>query len=698
MNIVINESGMRVSFRINDDLSIELADFSAAANSADILPLDGDISKRQFLAVHVTGESSTRTHAGKHDSGSVSCKWRYQKHEITENDNGRLLVVSVAAPNGLCADYFMQFYTGIAMVRTWAVLKNTSKAPIGLEYVSSFIYQGVGKNRKSPTYDHLEFHIPHNGWYSEAQWEKADAVSLGLSHLPVHGNASPRRGLNRFYYGSGSSWSTCEYLPIAMVRDAENGEIFYGQIDHSGAWEIEYGHADDCQLYVCLMGPNDDSLWWKNLQPGASFTTVPAAFGVSLGGINQAMAALTLYRRAIRRPNEDNEKCYVVFNDYMNCLMGDPTEEKERIIIDRAAALGCEYYCLDAGWYDKGFWWDSVGEWKESPERFPGGLKSVYEYARSKGLRMGMWLEIEVMGIRCKLADSLPDDWFICTHGKRRIEDRRYLLDFRNPAVRDYCTGVVDRLVADYGCEFFKIDYNVTTGPGSDINSDSLGDAMLEHYRCLYDWIRGIYARHPNLVIENCGSGAQRMDYGILSLHSLQSTSDQTDYVSNAYIAANVASGVTPEQAGMWVYPYEDEGEHVVFNMVNGLLLRPYISGMVWNLSDDSMALLRQGIDTYKSIRGQLKYMLPFFPLGFGRVNDSQLAYGLVGKDTAYLSVFTIGSDSAAIPLDFNGRSVAKAEVIYPSPAACEFSLNNGTLNVKMPAPTCARLFKLTLE
>jgi hypothetical protein len=67
---------------------------------------------------------------------------------------------------------------------------------------------------------------------------------------------------------------------------------------------------------------------------------------------------------------------------------------------------------------------------------------------------------------------------------------------------------VVDRLIADYGCEYFKIDYNVTTGPGSDLNADSMGDAMLMHYRALYDWIRSIYAKHPYLVIENCGSGA----------------------------------------------------------------------------------------------------------------------------------------------------------------------------------------------
>ena len=704
MNISIAEGKLRIVFRVNEDQTVELVNFSVLSASEDMTlqaarPEAGffaPFKPRQFLAAQVTGECAGGFHAGKHDVGSVSPEWRYVNHTLTSNGQGTLLTLSVKAPDGLAADYCLQTYRGLTIVRCWATLTNTSAEDIGLEYVSSFMYEGIGKNRTSGNYDHLEFYIPHNGWANEAQWQKCDAVDLGLSHMPLEGYSLPDKGNSRFHYGSCDSWSTSEFLPVCIVRDPESGEVFFGQIDHSGAWEIEYGMGDGRNLYACLMGPNNDTFWWKNLKPGQSFTTVPAAFGTELGAVDEAVAQLTEYRRRIRRPNPDDEQLNVVFNDYMNCLFGDPTDEKERMIIDRAAALGCEYYCLDCGWYDSGIWWDRVGEWKESPERFPKGLRSVYEYARSRGLRMGMWLEIEVMGTACDLPKTLPDDWFICTHGKRRIENKRYLLDFRNPEVRRYCTDVVDRLIADYGCEYFKIDYNCTTGPGSDLGADSMGDAMLEHYRALYDWIREIYRKHPDLVIENCGSGAQRMDYGILSLHSLQSTSDQTDAVSNAYIAANVASAVTPEQAGMWVYPYKDDREHVIFNMVNGILLRPYISGIVWDMSESSMAVLREGISTYKAIRGDLKKMVPFFPLGFGRVNDRQLAYGVKGPGKAYLSVFTIGSGTAEIPLSSLGP-VREVRVIYPERADCDFRTENGVLKVQMPADTCARLFEITL-
>lgn len=46
------------------------------------------------------------------------------------------------------------------------------------------------------------------------------------------------------------------------------------------------------------------------------------------GSFDKAMGELTKYRRKIRRRNKDNQRLAVIFNDYMNCLWGDPTAEK----------------------------------------------------------------------------------------------------------------------------------------------------------------------------------------------------------------------------------------------------------------------------------------------------------------------------------------------------------------------------------
>ena len=697
-NINIRENGLTVEFGIREDGIVELLDFTAeGVANAKTTPTDPE-AIFPVVEVQVTGKTTRHMHAYKHNAGSASFDFRYDTHSLKETANGKELVLQMKTEYGLEAAYHMQFFNGIPAVRTWTVLTNAGIEDIGLEYVSSFIYQGVSGNGGQPYYKKTEIYVPNNSWSDEAQWNKHAATDLNLTGMETDGFNCPGFGMNRFWYGSNSSWSTCEYLPMGYAQDTETGEMYYFEIESSGQWHVEYGSGLGKRLYVALSGPTESEQgWWKNLKPGASFTTIPAAFGVVKGGISEATAALTRYRRAIRRPNTDDVKLNIVFNDYMNCLMGDPTDEKERAIIDKAAEMGCEYYCLDCGWYDKGFWWDRVGEWKESPERFPNGLKSICEYANSKGMKMGLWLEIEVMGIACKLADTLPDDWFICRHGKRHADNKRYLLDFRNPEVRDYCRGVVDRLIRDYGVEYFKVDYNVTMGYGSDLNSDSCSDAIMEHYRCLHQWYADLFRDYPELVIENCGSGGQRMDYGMLELLSLQSTSDQTDYLHNSHIAANVASAVTPEQAGMWVYPYEDNEEHVIYNMVNGLLLRPYISGMVWKMSDTGMKRMQEGIALYKEIRSDVRDGVPFFPLGFGHIRDKALAYGIINGDVAYLAVFTPATDEAEIPLTIE-KEIAEVSVIYPKEKLCEYSYENGVLHVKMPQKAAARLFRIQLK
>ena len=83
--------------------------------------------------------------------------------------------------------------------------------------------------------------------------------------------------------------------------------------------------------------------------------------------MEEAIAALTQYRRsACVRPHSENNKCPVIFNDYMNCLKGNPNAAKELPLIDAGAAAGCEYFVIDAGWYaeENESWWGSVGLWR----------------------------------------------------------------------------------------------------------------------------------------------------------------------------------------------------------------------------------------------------------------------------------------------------------------------------------------------
>ena len=173
---------------------------------------------------------------------------------------------------------------------------------------------------------------------------------------------------------------------------------------------------------------------------------------------------------------------------------------------------------------------DGVGEWRPSEKRFPGGFKEVMDAIRDAGMIPGAWLELEVMGVNCPLAKQLPDSWFFMRHGRRVCDKGRYQLDFRNAEVRDYAERVIDRMVNEYGVGYIKMDYNIEPGTGTDQQADSTGQGLLEHNRAYLAWIDHIFEKYPELIIENCSSGGMRTDYAMLARHSLQSTSDQTDY------------------------------------------------------------------------------------------------------------------------------------------------------------------------
>ena len=83
MIIAISEGRLHITFRVCDDRTVELADISLGERAPELPPVHPEPVKRgQFLAVHVTGESATGFHAGKHDAGSVSTRWRYISHRI----------------------------------------------------------------------------------------------------------------------------------------------------------------------------------------------------------------------------------------------------------------------------------------------------------------------------------------------------------------------------------------------------------------------------------------------------------------------------------------------------------------------------------------------------------------------------------------------------------------------------------------
>ena len=477
--------------------------------------------------------------------------------------------------------------------------------------------------------------------------------------------------MKRISIGSTGSWSCDEYLPMGSYYNTELNKTFTWQIETSGSWHWEISDIRD-RLYLQASGPTyQENGFAKSLKPGEEFVSVPCALAVAEGDFEASIQALTEYRRRIRRKNQVNENLPVIFNDYMNCLMGEPTTEVLKPLIDSAEKAGCEYFCIDCGWYSDGYWWDGVGEWLPSQKRFPGGLQEVIRYIRSKNMTPGLWLELEVMGKKCPLADKVPSEWFFQRNGRPVIDHCRYHLDFRNPEVQKYAGEVIRRLVEDYGVGYIKMDYNINAGVGTDLHADSPGEGLLAHTRAYLAWLDGIFEKYPDLIIENCSSGGMRMEYSLLSRHSIQSVTDQTDYIKMAAIAVNCTTACTPEQAAIWSYPLVHGKEvETIYIMVNAMLLRIHQSGYLGQIGEERMDRVCEGIRVYKEIREDIKTGLPFWPTGLASFSDEYISFGIQNGEKCYLAVWRMRGEQEKvfrIPLGQKGKRAGEVSCIYPS-------------------------------
>lgn len=654
----------------------------------------------RLVEIQANGMNWNDHHGNRYTGTNPGGLLRYKTHRRIRTSLGPKLEIEQKGA-GLLVISHLQFLGKLPVFRSWTVVKNLKRKPVLLEYVSTLALAGLSCGGASAWNQKMRLHVADNNWCGECQWRSGSLPDhgLGASYAPGRGLGF---SLDRVAVSNQGSWSTLGSLPMGVLENTETGDVCFWQIEHNGSWHWEIGDLAR-ELYLRASGPTyRESLWSKKLGTRQTFQSVPATFGRLSGDLQSALQILTQARRLIRQPHPDLETMPVIFNDYMNCLNADPTTEKLLPVIDSAARAGCEYFVIDAGWYSgiKETWWDSVGAWQPSKTRFPDGLKSVCDYIRKKGMKPGLWLEIEVMGISSPLAAKCPNDWFFQRDGKQVIDHGRYQLDFRNPKVCAHADKIVNRMIRDFGIAYIKMDYNINAGPGTDHHADSPGDGLLEHNRAYLAWLRRALDRHPGLVIENCSSGGLRLDYALLAHHSIQSVSDQNDYRLNSAIAAACASAVTPEQAAVWSYPLADgDEEETIMNMVNALLFRIHQSGRIHEISPERFALVSEAISLYKLIRRNLRKGLPFWPLGLPRLGADWMAFGVDCGSIAYLAIWRMHGNNKTcwLPISQWAKSPCRIELIYPTKRKMSFEWSTSRSSLKVTLPECgtARLLKL---
>jgi alpha-galactosidase len=214
------------------------------------------------------------------------------------------------------------------------------------------------------------------------------------------------------------------------------------------------------------------------------------------------------------------------------------TEELLRKLTDAAAAIGQEYFLLDAGWYAGTTATDfsvGVGNWEQIDQtKFPKGLRPFADYVRSKRLQFGLWFELERVARGSLLARQHPDWilWLSTAAQDPNLSSVAYgLLDFGRPEVQEYVEQLLDRYIRDLDIRYIRYDFNID--PLVYWNAadapERHGIHQIRHIEGFYkviDWVR---THHPKTVLEGCASGGRRIDLETARRFHTFWISDETD-------------------------------------------------------------------------------------------------------------------------------------------------------------------------
>ncbi len=596
-----------------------------------------------------------------------------------------------------------EFYEKTSAIRQINTIKNKAKEPKILSHISSArIRIDVSGELRWDDPERFKVWYCLQGWTSEGQWKSASLRDFGMA--PSHMGWTRTSGKFR----SKGSWTTCCYYPLLIIEDLEKGKTYFIENESGGTWEFHLGKMDDA-LFIDSNSCNiDHDGWYYSLKPGDTFTTRASVYGMVEGGFEDAVRELTEYKRTTAIKAWKDRTPLVCFNEYMSSA-GKPNAEVIPMIT-AAKNAGCEVFCIDAGWFreDDSPRFYGLGEYVISDKRFsPYTFADIINHIKDSGMIPGIWFEFEAVSDQ---TENYYKDGYILKRNGVPLGGARGFYDFTNPKVRRYLLDAVSK-VYNLGVRYIKNDYNQTTGVGFGNHSQNYSVESMKQVLAFYGFIEELYAEFPDIIVENCSSGAMRSDNATLSRFAVQSISDQEEFYNYPSIIQGSLSQMPPEKAGIWAVSILKENsenvpeslndeEAVTFRMVSGMMGSLYMSGFIDYADEKCFSLIKEGIDTYKTYRSFVGKATPVYPSGFFPLGDKGFAsLGLYNKEEGrlILAVWKIDaeSDSATFELGKYLPENTKVKMLYPAgDAKCTYSFNEGKLKVEMPEKRyMARIF-----
>nr|WP_239566025.1 alpha-galactosidase [Paenibacillus sacheonensis] len=423
--------------------------------------------------------------------------------------------------------------------------------------------------------------------------------------------------------------SSADVHPLLLVHGL-SGTLYAYAVAWSGNWTLEIEPSDSGAGFTVRGGMASASVA-KRLDSGETWST-PKVIGAAsrTGSLNEISAMYHAWYEAVMPRNALSDLMPVEWNHWWAYEDKSINEDVFLRNADRAAEIGVEVCTLDAGWFgsDDGseHWFDVRGDWhKVNRERFPNGIRYLADYVHGKGMKFGLWCEIEGLGAKADLCAANPQFvakrdgaflGYVCLGGE---EARRWAYD------------TLAGMIESYDCDWIKIDFNLDPGEGCDCDDHGHGahDGLYAHYEGLYGVLERIRLRFPEVVLENCSSGGQRTDLGIMRhMHvNFLSDPDYSEHQLQVFWAASIV--LPPRRCLHWAwsntcgdgFPGMDFGSAELseaefkFHMRVAMLHATGYSHPLPRYGETALATMREQIAFYKThvrdiIRGGTFYRL----------------------------------------------------------------------------------------
>ena len=518
---------------------------------------------------------------------------KLDKQAITENNGNTAITTYLKSDTGIEVRHTLTYKNGREYLTVLTELINNSDTDIQLEMLSSFAVYNISPYLSGAGENKMTLHRLRSKWSQEGRLISESLEDLQLEECWCYANSNSVR------FGQVGSMPVKGYFPFMALEDTENGVIWGVQMGCPSSWQMEVTRADDG---VCLSGglaDRETGHWVKTVKRGETFTAPEAVISVCAGDIDDISQRLVSAQEDRLDIPDSEETLPVIFNEYCT-TWGNPSHENIKKILEAIKGRGIDYFVIDCGWFKRdGVRWDiSMGDYIPSKTLFPNGIKETADLIQSYGMRAGIWFEFENVGSASEAYHNT--EHLLKRDGITLTTQNRRFWDMNDEWVQNYLDERVICFLKNNGFNYIKVDYNDTIGIGCD-NSDSLGEGLRLNMLASADYFRKIRREVPDIVIENCASGGNRLEPCFMSLSSMASFSDAHECVEIPIIAGNLHRAVLPRQSQIWcVIRKSDSIKRIAYSVSAGLLGRLCLSGDVTELTAEQWDAIDRGIAFYK--------------------------------------------------------------------------------------------------